>query len=272
MPKITDTYALAYACCETILKELSRFPTIDLVRERIGVNSPNTIKKAMNDWTAAFAKQYIEQQRSQLDCPGVPTVLTDALYRLWQQTAAEARQTYTDQAAVSQQHITELQQVIEQQLTSLADADQALVQAAIKQSTAEQQLTALNTDHDRLQAGLLTTQQREQALLKTLEAQKQRKIELNEQHQQRLQQEQDWMQRRILEERELAANKWQDKHQQLEERLAFLNRHYEQALQAQKTTQTHNQQLLAEITQLKAQQTEEKSPPAHRFKRHRNRR
>ena len=272
MPKITDTYALAYSCCETILKELSRFPTIDLIRERIGVNSPNTIKKAMNDWTAAFAQQYIEQQHSQLDCPGVPTVLTDAVYRLWQQTVAEARQTYTEQAAVLQQQLTDLQQVIEQQRINLADADQALAQAALKQETTEQRFTALNTDHDRLQAELLTTQQQEQALLKTLEAQQQREIELNEQHQQRLQQEQDWMQRRILEERELAATKWQDKHQQWEERLAFLNKHYEQALQAQKTTQTHNQQLLAEITQLKAQRTEEKSLPAHRFKRHRDRR
>ena len=63
MPKITDTYTLAYDCCETILRELNRFPTIDLIRERIGVNSPTTIKKAMNNWTAEFAKRYIEQQQ-----------------------------------------------------------------------------------------------------------------------------------------------------------------------------------------------------------------
>lgn len=91
MPKITDTYELAYACCETVLKELGRFPTIELIRERIGVNSPNTIKKAMNDWTAAFARHYVEQLEAPQAFPGVPERLSVALVQLWAEAVAESR-------------------------------------------------------------------------------------------------------------------------------------------------------------------------------------
>ena len=274
MPKITDTYALAYACCETILKELQRFPTIELIRERIGVNSPNTIKKAMNDWTAAFAKHYIEQQQSPFDCPGVPTVLTDTVYQLWQATVTEAQHTYTEQAAVLHQQLSHLQHTIAQQQNTMLEYDQALAQAGVKLENLETQLAVGTANHALLQTELLATQQREQNLLTTQKQHKQWEIELGEQHRQRLQQEQDWMQRRILEERELAIAKEHAKKQQLEQRLTFLTAHLEQTQHALQTAQRHNQQLLAEIVQLNtlSEKTKPTVLPAHRFKRHRDRR
>jgi chromosome segregation ATPase len=274
MPKITDTYTLAYACCETILKELQRFPTIDLIRERIGVNSPNTIKKAMNDWTTAFAKHYIEQQRSPLECPGVPSLLTDTLYQLWKDTVSEAQQRYTEQAALLQDNIVQLQHTISQQQVVLIDADLALHEAGMKMETLEAELMASTADKIRLQTELLATQQREHTLNQVLEQQQQRESELSDQYQHRLQQEQDWMQRRILEERELAANKGHDKQDQLEQRLTLVTTHLEHTQQALHTIQTHNQQLLTEIARLKSQleNATKNVLPVHRFKRNRARR
>ena len=269
MPKMTDTYVLAYACCETILKELSRFPTIDLIRERIGVNSPNTIKKAMNDWTEAFAKQYIEQQHSALNCPGVPSVLTGALTQLWHTTVAEAQLNYAGQAAALQTELDQLQHTVDQQQDVLTAADQALTQAGLKQDALFAQIASLTAEQTGLQAELCNAQQREQDLNKALAQQQQRETELAAQHQHRLEQEQAWMQRRILEERELAAAKAQDKQQQLEERLAFLKAGYEQSIQAQRAVQRQNQQLLTENAQLNTQLEKLTSPavPAHRFQR-----
>lgn len=272
MPKMTDTYQLAYTCCETILKELNRFPTIDLIRERIGVNSPNTIKKAMNDWTASFAKQYIEQQQSKMHFPEVPNLLTDAVYQLWKLSVNEAEQLANTKTAVLQAQLNELQQTIDQYKADLSETQQALENKNHQLKAAESQIVTLDHENSLKQKELLETQQRENALANTLEEQTKWEIALKEQHTQRLQQEQDWMQRRIGEERELAADKWQGKQQQLEERLVFLKTQAEQALQSQTVTQAQNQQLLAEITLLKAKQTEttQTQLPAHRFKRQRN--
>jgi chromosome segregation ATPase len=86
MPKHTDTYARAYEACAEIFTELARFPTIDLVRERIGVNSPTVIKRAITDWTLAFA----EQARAKRGRPDLPGALLDAADTLWQLALREA--------------------------------------------------------------------------------------------------------------------------------------------------------------------------------------
>ncbi|MDP2427931.1 MAG: hypothetical protein U1D70_00365, partial [Methylobacter sp.] len=161
-----------------------------------------------------------------------------------------------------------------QQQDVLTTADQALTQAGLKQDALSAQIASLTAEQTELQAELCNAQQREQNLTKALEQQQQRETELVAQHQHRLEQEQDWMQRRILEERELATAKWQDKQQQLEERNTLLKAAYEQSIEAQRTVQRQNQQLLAEAAQLRAQLEKVTSPvlPAHRFKRHRTQR
>jgi hypothetical protein len=270
MPKITDTYQLAYACCETVLKELNRFPTIDLIRERIGVNSPNTIKKAMNDWTEAFVKQYIEQQQATIAFPEVPAVLNDAVYQLWKRSVNEAEQLANIKAEALKAQLDELQQTIDHYKTDCLALQQALQNETNKLTATEKQLATLNLEHQLTLTELLETQQREQALANALEEQSKREQALMEQHAERLQQDQTWMQRRILEERELAAEKWQAKYLQQEERLAFLKAQAEQALQSQTLLQTQNQQLLAEIKQLKTQQISDSVPlkRSQRFKAH----
>jgi chromosome segregation ATPase len=251
MPKITDTYQLAYACCETILKELNRFPTIDLIRERIGVNSPNTIKKAMNDWTAEFAKQYIEQQQAGRICPEVPSVLTDAVSRLWQDTVQAAAQIADEKLKKLKSTITDLQKQVEQQQNTIQAASQTLASTNEKLATAETETAELSRALRQLQDELLESQKREQAIAQALEAQCQQQENLTAQHAERLQQEQAWMQRRIVEEREMASEKWEGKQQQLEEQIAYLKAQAEQAMQSQLLSQGQNRQRLDVINALK---------------------
>jgi chromosome segregation ATPase len=87
MPKHTDTYARAYEACGSVFTELARFPTIDLIRERIGVNSPTVIKRAITDWTLAFAEQAREKQGR----PDLPHALLETAERLWALALREAR-------------------------------------------------------------------------------------------------------------------------------------------------------------------------------------
>lgn len=267
MPKMTDTYQLAYACCETILKELNRFPTIDLIRERIGVNSPNTIKKAMNDWTTSFAKQYIEQQQSKIFCPEVPNILTDAVYQLWKHSVKEAEQLANEKVDILKTQLNELQMTVDQQQTALLASQQELINETSKLEAAQAQINELIHNNELNKTELLKCQQREQALTNSLKEQGKREIEIKEQHIQRLQQEQEWMQRRILEERALAAEKWQTKQQQQEDQLVFLKL---QTKEAQTLIQTQNKQLLEEIEKRKALQKENNAAikTNHRFKRH----
>ena len=251
MPKITDTYQLAYACCETILKELNRFPTIDLIRERIGVNSPNTIKKAMNVWTEDFVKHYLEQQHTTMAYPEVPAVLNEAVYQVWRRTVKEAERLADEKILPLQEHVKALQQTLELTQTELTAVQQHLTSAQQQLAMAEQQIITLDHKHALTETDLQESQHREQTLLKTIEALKDQQLTLKEHHRLRLQQEQDWMQRRILEERELSAEKWQTKNQQLQEHITFLKTHYEQAIHSQALLQKQNQQLFKEISEFK---------------------
>ena len=92
MAKSTNTYELAYECCDTVFFEDGRFPTIDSIRERIHVNSPAIIKRAMNDWTLHFA----ERHREKLQNPNMPSLLIDASESIWKLALTEANQAFLE--------------------------------------------------------------------------------------------------------------------------------------------------------------------------------
>lgn len=81
-----NTYKLAYECCDQIFIETRSIPTIDLVRERIGINSPRTIKNAMNDWVDKLARRYA----GQLQQTDTPVILNDMLSDMWKLSIKEA--------------------------------------------------------------------------------------------------------------------------------------------------------------------------------------
>jgi len=92
MEKRSDTYSLAYECCNTVFLEEGRFPTIDAIRDRIHVNSPAVIKRAMNDWTLHF----VERHRKKLEHPNMPAVIVDAAESLWKLALGEANKDYEE--------------------------------------------------------------------------------------------------------------------------------------------------------------------------------
>lgn len=94
MEKSTNTYELAYECCDTVFFEDGRFPTIDSIRERIHVNSPAIIKRAMNDWTLHFA----ERHREKLQNPNMPSLLIDASESIWKLALTEANQAFSERS------------------------------------------------------------------------------------------------------------------------------------------------------------------------------
>lgn len=117
MTKNTDTYALAYECCDTVFLEDGRFPTIDAIRDRIHVNSPAVIKRAMNDWTLHF----VEKHRWRLEHPNMPAVIVDAAESLWKLALLQAEQSYSERkAALTNQEFEWKKQIAELEET-LAD-------------------------------------------------------------------------------------------------------------------------------------------------------
>lgn len=90
MERRSDTYSLAYECCNSVFLEDGRFPTIDAIRDRIHINSPAVIKRAMNDWTLHF----VERHRQKLESPNMPAVIVDASESLWKLAMSEAKKAF----------------------------------------------------------------------------------------------------------------------------------------------------------------------------------
>lgn len=175
MPKHTDTYARAYEACGAVFTERARFPTIELIRERIGVNSPTVIKRAITDWTLAFA----EQARERRARPDLPAALLDAADSLWALALREARAQFDGdrqawaaerteleaRLATAEQNLASLAQDFaayrtahtaerDTQAQALAQRDQQLDAESAGRAVAEQALAALRVEHGVLAATL----------------------------------------------------------------------------------------------------------------------
>lgn len=121
MTKSTNTYELAYECCDTVFFEDGRFPTIDSIRERIQVNSPAVIKRAMNDWTLHF----VEKHREKLQNPNMPSLLVDASESIWKLALKEANQTFSERSCELDLRETEWKSEIAELRKSLKESESA---------------------------------------------------------------------------------------------------------------------------------------------------
>lgn len=218
MPKLTDTYARAYDCCDAVFTELGRFPTIDLIRERIGVNSPVTIKKAMNEWTRHFAEQHFDK----LNRPDIPVSLNHAMEQAWKLAVVEAEKTYRQKEQGYQDTIAENRMVMAGLEQEKAFLNQSLGQARGQIAESEQQNQALRQQLDAQAetihqlAGQLTDAEKQlaeqQAMLQ----------EQSQRWQQQQAQDQAWFARRISEEKQFVEDKHQDKLQRQSQQIALL--------------------------------------------------
>ncbi len=218
MPKLTDTYARAYDCCDQVFTELGRFPTIDLIRERIGVNSPVTIKKAMNEWTRHFAERHFDK----LNRPDIPVVLTQAMEQAWQLAVLEAEQAYVQKEQGYKQSLAEaqatiglLQQERELMVQTLGEAREHLERAEQKLLAFQQQVDGLAQDNRRLEEQVETSG-------KQLAEHKALLAEQAQRWQERQEQDQAWFARRISEEKQFSEEKWQEKLQRQQHQIAAL--------------------------------------------------
>ncbi|TAL51006.1 MAG: DNA-binding protein [Methylovulum sp.] len=261
MPKLTDTYARAYDCCDQVFMELGRFPTIDLIRDRIGVNSPTTIKKAMNEWTRHFAEKHFDK----LNRPDVPAALAHAMEQAWKLAVVEAEQAYLKKEQGYQNTIAENQAVVAELQQAMAFVNQTLGQARAQLEQREQQINVLQQQFD--EQTRLAGQLREQLSVsekdleeqhRLLQAQEQRRQQQQDQDQD---QDQAWFARRISEEKQYMEEKWHDKVQQQQQQIALLSAS-EATLQALCANLRREQLHLQEALAL----AQTPKPDAHRFK------
>jgi chromosome segregation ATPase len=119
--KNTNTYSLAYECCDVVFLEEGRFPTIDAIRDRIHINSPAVIKRAMNDWTLHF----VEKHRRKLEHPNMPAVMVDAAESLWQLALQQAGQAYGERNQALAQRESEWQHQLQALSQVLEDKENA---------------------------------------------------------------------------------------------------------------------------------------------------
>lgn len=218
MPKITDTYALAYACCNDVLTETGKFPTIEAIKARIGVNSPNTISHAIKAWTQDFAEKQLDKQSR----PGLPTVLLDSIEQIWKLAATEAQKNYAEKEAVFKATIASLQSTIAQQQSALTQFDQQVELLQLEQQRLLQTVAALEV----LQTEGLRNNNILQDQVATLDNQlahkEKQRLEQEEQWKIRQEQDQQWFARRLDEEKTFIEQTWRDKYQRQQETIQSL--------------------------------------------------
>lgn len=255
MPKLTDTYARAYDCCDAVFTELGRFPTIDLIRERIGVNSPATIKKAMNEWTQHFAEKHFDK----INRPDMPVALLHAMEQAWKLAVVEAEQAYLKKEQGYQNTIAETQAAVAEMQQAMAFVNQTLGEARAQLEQRERQIKVLQQQIDeqaRLAGRLheqLSASEKQVAELQTLLSEQTQRSQKQQDH------DQAWFARRISEEKQHMEEKWHDKVQRQAQQIALLS-----------ASETTLQALCANLRreQLRLQETlaQTPKPGTHRFK------
>ncbi|WP_156829927.1 DNA-binding protein [Methylovulum miyakonense] len=226
MPKLTDTYARAYDCCDAVFTELGRFPTIDLIRERIGVNSPVTIKKAMNEWTRHFAEQHFDK----LNRPDVPVALAQAMEQAWKLAVVEAEKAYLQKERGYQQTVADQQAAMDALAQDKAGLAQTLAAVEARLAESEGQVVALRGELEAQAETVRLLSGQRDATEQQLTQQLALAVEQDLRWRQQQEQDQAWFARRILEERQFAEDKLKDKLERQALQVAVL-RESEAALQ-----------------------------------------
>ncbi len=167
MTKSTNTYELAYECCDTVFFEDGRFPTIDSIRERIQVNSPAVIKRAMNDWTLHF----VERHREKLQNPNMPSLLVDASESIWRLALKEANQTFSERSRELDLREAEWKSEIAELKKSLKECESAWNAEKLKlEAELESRSVLLTETIDKLEQKSASLDETERALSETKQA------------------------------------------------------------------------------------------------------
>lgn len=82
-----NTYTLAYEACEKLFSESGQIPTIENIKQLIGISSLNTISIAIKDWKKNLSKT---RQFNTNEPAGAPSFLQEAISDIWQQALEQA--------------------------------------------------------------------------------------------------------------------------------------------------------------------------------------
>lgn len=85
--KRNDTYWTSLQACDQYFKETGAIPTIVVIRDRIGINSPNIISQAIKDFKGSLADQVVKARK---DLTGMPAPVVNLAMDLWEAAKAEA--------------------------------------------------------------------------------------------------------------------------------------------------------------------------------------
>jgi hypothetical protein len=250
MPKITDTYTLAYACCDDVLMETGKFPTIDTIRNRIGVNSPNTISNAIKAWTQAFAERQLDKQSR----PDLPSILLESIEGIWKLSTIEAAKNYVDKEKALNTAITELQTTINQQQKALTQYEKDIEASRLQQEQLLEKIGVLEVSNTEL------TQNNKTGLdqIATLETQLiNKETQLAEQEvqwQSRQDQDQQWFARRLDEEKTFMEQTWREKSQRQQETIQSLTLSEDSLRQTCMSLNLDHKKVMEELKTLKEEQ------------------
>ena len=205
MPKRTETYDLAYRACSELFGESGKPPTIASVKERISVNSPVTIKKAIDDWLIHLAADFINRREK----PGIPEILFESISSLWKSALTEAEKTLDKKNIQLSEREKEIGAHVKKTDDQLKTALQEKDQLSIRFKDQEQYAQHLKEELKVLRAEQVAGIEEAKIARQTYDESTKQSINLQakydeaQQHwQERLDNEHDWMLKRIQDEKE----------------------------------------------------------------------
>ena len=212
MPKRTDTYEQAYHACSELFSETSKMPTIASVKERIGVNSPVTIKKAIDDWLIHLAADFIDRHHN----PGIPDVLFESISSVWKLALSETEKAYVKKNKKLLEQGKDTEERIKVATQQIQQALQEKEQLIARFEAQEHYISHFKEEHKALQdqqqilqeTAKIARQECEQVNNQCINLQA-KYDEAKQQWEERYEKEHDWMLRRIQEEKERIEQAYQ---------------------------------------------------------------
>ena len=225
LPKRTDTYELAYRACTELFGETGKMPTIASVKDRISVNSPVTIKKAIDDWLIHLAAEFINRRKN----PGIPDVLFEGISSIWNSALFEAEKSFNQKVKQLAEKETSYKQDLQLAVSQVENANQEKSQVLERFKDQDHYVQHLKEDLKNLRFEHNSLIEENKQVQQSLEVNKtkctnlQAKYDESQQHWEgRFDKEQNWMLNRIQEEKDRVE---QSKSQELNRLLSEVKNH-----------------------------------------------
>jgi hypothetical protein len=214
-----NTYTLAYEACEKLFSESGQIPTIEVIKQLIGISSLNTISIAIKDWKKNLSKT---RQVNINDPDGTPSFLHEIISDIWQQALLQATdnlQAQWEECRIRQQLLADKESdLIEERIRALHSTmltEQKLQEEITNLKNELAQITLKSAqDHERIDNLISLTSElksNNSAHLMQLNEARENFVRLEKQYNK----EHDWALKRIDEEKSLCQQNAQHEIQRL---------------------------------------------------------